>query len=881
MGSENNVDKNKNSNFPIVGIGASAGGLDAFKEFFSGMPHDSKTGMAFVLVQHLAPDHNSVLTDIIQRLTKMEVKEVTDGMEVEPDCAYIIPPNYDMTFQDGSLHLKKPSSPRGHRMPIDVFFRSLAESKAEHAICVILSGTGSDGTLGLRAIKGQGGMAMVQKPETAKYDGMPHSALETGLVDYELEPAAMPEELCNYAQHSFGLLGSDGFKENILDDKKVLKKIFLILRNHTGHDFSYYKKTTILRRIQLRMSVQQIDTIEEYYRYLQQSPEEVKRFFQSLLIGVTRFFRDHQAFDILKQEVIPQLFANNQEEGRLRIWVPGCSSGEEAYSIAILLDECQEEFKQRFNIQIFATDIDTNAITAARQGVFPATIADDISERRLSNFFDCNDAGKTYKIHKRIREMVVFSVQNLTEDPPFSWLDLISCRNLLIYMTQELQEKVISLFRYALDPGGFLFLGNSETLGDANSYFNPVSTKWKIYQLKKEVKNNILPKQDMFLPSKLSKNNNLPITSHISKEQEELALKELTEKNLLEEFSPPAILVTKSGEMLYIQGRTGQYLEPAPGKSRVNNILRMARPGLLSDLTVALNQSVKHNQKIYKSDIQVEGNNDITVVNLSVVPVKNTIDTSVDSDLYLVVLEEKMIMESDKPLLIDDLPDSDQDISPDESQKIIAKLRQKLKGKEESLQNTVEELQTANEELKSSNEELQSLNEELQSANEELETSKEELQSLNEELKTVNSELENKVAELTQTNTDMKNLLAGTGIGTVFVDLDLNILRFTPSATKFINLIETDIGRPVNHIASNLKNYDNLVEDTQEVLSTLIPKEIEVQTEKDQWHMMHIHPYRTENNVIKGASLTFRDISEKKELEIELEKLKKGVQNGE
>jgi two-component system CheB/CheR fusion protein len=850
----NNFEENKNSNFPIIGIGASAGGLEAFKEFFSGMPNDSKTGMAFVLVQHLAPDHKSVLTDIIQRYTKMEVKEATDKMKVEANCAYIIPPNYDMTFQDGTLHLKKPSSPRGHRMPIDIFFRSLAEARAEYAVCVILSGTGSDGTLGLRAVKDRGGMSMVQKPETAKYDGMPLSALHTGLVDYELEPAAMFEHLSSYVEDAFGTLGLAVNKERDLDDEEVLKKIFLILRNHTGHDFSYYKKTTIIRRIQLRMSVQQIDTIEKYYKYLQQSPEEVENFFQSLLIGVTSFFRDHQAFDILKNEIIPQLFSNNQEEGRLRIWVPGCSSGEEAYSLAILLDECQKEFKQKFNIQIFATDIDSKAIKTARIGVFSATIADDISPKRLSQFFNFDKSSKTYKIHKKIREMVIFSEQNLTEDPPFSWLDLISCRNLLIYMNRALQEKVISLFRYAIEPGGFLFLGNSETLGEANNYFNPISSKWKIYQLKKEVKSDSLLNQDIYLPSKLSKNSGFSNKSIISKAQEELSLKELTEKYLLKEFSPPSILVKESGEILYIHGRTGQYLEPAPGKSGVNNILRMARPGLLSELTIILHESVQHKKKVYQSDIQVEGNNDITVVDLTVIPVKNTIEINSDLYLYLVILEEKMTMESSDSLRMDDLLDSDQDIPADKSKKIIAKLRQKLQAKEESLQNTVEELQTANEELKSSNEELQ---------------------SLNEELKTVNAELENNVTELTQTNTDMKNLLAGTGIGTVFVDLDLNILRFTPSATKFINLIETDIGRPVDHIASNLKNYDSLVEDTQEVLSTLIPKEIEVETEENQWHMMHIHPYRTENNVIKGAALTFRDISEMKELQRELEKLKK------
>ncbi|MFW5976396.1 MAG: chemotaxis protein CheB [Bacillota bacterium] len=880
MEKENNDEKlieDTSISFPIVGIGASAGGLEAFKEFFSGMPDNNEPGMAFVLIQHLAPDHKSSLRDIIQRCTDMEVLEVEDGMKVQCNKVYIIPPSFSMTFSGGILRLNEPSAPRGQRMLIDDFFRSLAQDQGKRSIGVILSGTGSDGTLGVRAIKGEGGLVMVQEPASAKYDSMPRHALDTGLVDYELPSIEMLEQLIGYVSHEFSTRSSIVTESS--GKEEMLEEIFKLLLNHTGHDFSQYKNTTIYRRIQHRMSVQQIKTIDRYVKYLQQASEEVENLYRDLLIGVTSFFREPAAFNVLKKEVIPKVFSNNWKSGVLRLWVPGCSTGEEAYTIAILIAEYQKQLNKSFKIQIFATDINSNAISIARKGIFPASITRDISSERLSCFFKTSDNGKTYRIQNNIREMLIFSEHNIIEDPPFSRLDLISCRNLLIYMKRDLQKKIISLFRYALNSNGFLFLGSSETLGESGDFFTSVNNKWKIYQLKKNIQK--VPKvsdNEVLSPlteKEIKKKSPVAATLEVD---EKLTLRELTEQKILEQFAPAAVLVNIHGQVLYIHGHTGSYLELSPGKSGVNNILKMARGGLQSELTTALNQASKNREKIFCPNINVKNDDESTKINLIVSPVKNKIGSSkYDEFLFLVVFEE--IFPSEKGITEKDYDFSTnselENSSGEDPQVIITKLQQKLQAKEESLQNTIEELQTANEELKSSNEELQSVNEELQSTNEELETSKEELQSVNEELKTVNAELENKVEELKQANTDMNNLLSGTGIGTVFVDLELHILRFTSAATEFINLIESDIGRPVSHIASNLKNYKNLAEDLQEVLDTLVPKEIEVQNEDDKWYLMRIQPYRTEENVIKGAVITFKNINEKKQIQNELGEVSK------
>ncbi len=852
--------------FPVVGIGASAGGLAAFEAFFSGMPAGVDPGMAFVLVQHLAPDHKSILADIISRYSRMQVFEVEDGMAVKPNCIYIIPPGMDMALVNGTLQLLDPSVPRGQRLPIDFFFRSLAQDQHERAICVVLSGTGSDGTLGVRAIKGEGGMVIAQTPESTEFDGMPRSAIATGLVDYELPPEEMADRIIAYVNHAFGkfirhISTTEPMAEN------SLKKIFVLLRSQTGHDFSQYKPSTINRRIERRMSVHQIDLMDGYVRYMQQTPAEVEALFRDLLIGVTSFFRDPEAFQALEEKVIPKLFAGRPANSAIRVWLPGCSTGEEAYSVAILIQEHMETLKQNYMVQIFATDIDCRSISIARSGIYPASVAADIPRERLIRYFNAEPDGGTYRIHKIIRDMLIFSEQDLIKEPPFSRLDLISCRNLLIYLEADLQKRIIPLFHYSLKPGGYLFLGTSETVGDFGDLFEPLDRKQKLYRKKEDLHTPQRISFGRFIPAMTEMDMIVPKTVMKRGIHTKLSLRELTEQTLLQQIVPAGVLVNEHGDILYLHGRTGMYLEPAQGESGVNNILKMAREGLRHELTIALNRVVGSKEIVRCAGLRIKTNGHYTITNLTVRPVAAGNETLTDLTLYLIVLEEVPESESreeEKYL-------RDRELTDGEDIRIMA-LKQELQIKEEYLQAANEELETSNEELKSSNEEMQSVNEELQSTNEELETSKEELQSVNEELATVNTELQIKVMDLSRVNNDMNNLLAGTGIGTIFVDHSLRILRFTPATTLFINLIPADVGRPVGHIVSNLIGYSSMLKDTKEVLDTLVPKEIEVQTSEHKWYTMRILPYRTLDNIIEGAVITFFDITELKMMQETLSK---------
>ncbi|GFK93125.1 Chemotaxis protein methyltransferase Cher2 [Fundidesulfovibrio magnetotacticus] len=849
--------------FPIVGIGASAGGLAAFEAFFSGMPVETDPGMAFVLVQHLAPDHKSILTDLIRRYTRMQVFEVEDGMVVKPNCAYIIPPNRDMAFLNGTLQLLEPLAPRGQRLPIDFFFRSLAQDQREKAIAIVLSGTGSDGTMGVRAIKGEGGMVMAQKPESTEYDGMPRSALATGLVDFELPPAEMPAQIISYVVHAFGKPPRQ-VTALPLKTESTLKKIFILLRAQTSHDFSQYKPSTIHRRIERRMAVHQIDTMDGYVKCLQRTPAEVEALFRDLLIGVTNFFRDPAAFKALEEQIIPKLFAGKSPGSLIRIWSPGCSTGEEAYSLAILLQERMDDLKQSFKVQIFATDIDSQSIGTARSGLYPASISSDISEERLARFFSVEADGVAYRVNKGIRDMLVFSEQNVIKDPPFSKLDLISCRNLLIYLDGDLQKKIIPLFHYALNPGGFLFLGTSETVGEFGDLFSTLERKLKIYQRKGDVLGSHRIPLGQFLPPMTALDARRPLGASRGVDTSNLPMRELTEKTLLQQFDPVAALVNGQGVIFYLHGRSGQYLEQPPGEVGVVNILKNAREGLRRDLATALHKAVQTREVVQFSGLRVKTNGDFTSVNLTIRPVMTGTGGVTESPLFLVILEQSQSPANEQEGISTPQALEADGILGSTVDERITSLKQELRAKEEYLQTTNEELETSNEELKSSNEEMQSVNEELQSTNEELETSKEELQSVNEELATVNSELQTKVADLSRANNDMNNLLAGTGIATIFVDHKLHILRFTPAATQIINLILSDVGRPVRHIVSNLVGYDSLVADAQAVLDSLTPKETEVQTLEGKWYTMRIRPYRTLDNVIEGVVITFFDITEMK-----------------
>jgi two-component system CheB/CheR fusion protein len=655
----------------------------------------------------------------------------------------------------------------------------------------------------------------------------------------------------------------------------ALKKIFVLLRAQTGHDFSQYKPSTIYRRIERRMAVHQLDSIDLYAKHLQQTPTEVEALFRDLLIGVTNFFRDPEAFKVLQEQVIPLLFSGKPAGGAVRVWSTGCSTGEEAYSLAILLVEQMEALKQSYTVQVFATDIDSRAIATARVGVYPASISADISPERLARFFTLEPGGQSYRINKSIRDLLVFSEQDLVKDPPFSKLDLISCRNLLIYLDATLQKKLIPLFHYALNANGCLFLGTSEGVGEFDNLFAVLERKAKLYQRKENplgaqraVIGRYMPAvtaSDALLPSRVAQRTAYPI---------KLPLRELMEQALLRHLAPASALVNAGGDIVYLHGRTGLYLEPVAGEVGAQNMIKMAREGLRPSLSNALHQAVATQQASAASNIRVKTNGHHTQVNVRVHPVPTSGAAHGDATnapdppntpLYLVLLEEAPALpQPPGPAEATMGNDPGTAVGPGgaDAQARIEALTLELRAKDEYLQSTHEELESSNEELKSSNEEMQSVNEELQSTNEELETSKEELQSVNEELATVNTELQTKIVDLSRANNDMNNLLAGTGVGTIFVDHQLHILRFTPATSAIINLIGSDVGRSVAHIASNLVGYSSLVADIKLVLDNLVPVEHEVQTLGGQWYALRIQPYRTLDNVIKGAVVSFVDITE-------------------
>ena len=839
--------------FPIVGIGASAGGLEAFDQFFTHMPPD--TGMAFVLIQHLDPKHKSILSELVRRYTRMPVREVEDGMSVEPNSVYVIPPNRNMAILHRKLHLLEQSDISGLRTPIDFFFRSLAEDLKDKAICIVLSGTGTEGAMGLRAVKGEGGMAMAQDAESAKYDGMPRSAIGTGLVDYILPPEKMADQLIRYVRHATGDVSA--ITTDAADkDGGLLQKIFILIRSQTGHDFSYYKQNTILRRIERRMAVNQISGLPAYVRYMQDDPREAVILFKELLIGVTNFFRDKEAFEALRDKVIPRLFENRSPDNPLRIWVPGCSTGEEAYSIAILCQDFMGTAGKNLSVQMFATDIDNAAIESARLGLYPNSIAADVPPDYLARFFTRENG--SFRMKKEIRDKVVFALQNVITDPPFSKIDLISCRNLLIYLGPELQKRVLPLFHYSLKNEGFLFLGTSETIGEFSDYFSIVDRKGKLFKRKETnlIRGNIL---DFHAPTTTDRRVDAQVLRHVGP-MRTTNYRDVAERIIRESYGPTGVIINEKNEVLYIHGRAGKYLEPPSGQF-TGDILAMAREGLRLELATAIRKVGVLKTEISTPHIRVKTNGEDQLITLVVKPI--TQPPSMEGTL-LVIFE-------DLPLEVNAGSQPTTDVSIDsEPHSRIQQLEQELRSTKEYLQTTIEELETANEELKSTNEELQSSNEELQSTNEELETSKEELQSINEELTTVNSELQQKIDQLSKTSSDLNNLLSSTQIGTIFLDMSLNIQRFTPTMSDIINLIPTDVGRPVSHIVTKM-GYQGLVKDAKGVLKTLVPREMEIQTEDNRWFFMRILPYRTIENMIDGVVITFVDITEHREMQEKLQ----------
>ncbi|HSW53521.1 MAG TPA: chemotaxis protein CheB [Ignavibacteriaceae bacterium] len=840
------------NSFYVVGIGSSAGGLDALEKFFGEMTDNS--GMAFIVVSHLDPNHVSIMPELIQKSTRMKIFQAQDGMRVEPNKVYVAPANRDLAILLGTIQLIEPPEAHGFRLPIDFFFKSLSADLGEKAICIILSGMASDGTAGLKSIKSELGMVMAQEPKSAKFDGMPSSAIKTGLVDYILPPEEMPAQLINFINKKVkGVLLDTALTDGKIPD--AFQKIFILLRTHTGHDFSLYKQNTLYRRVERRMNIAQLDSLPNYIRLLQENPGEIENLFKELLIGVTNFFRDPDSFEKLK-ELLADLVKTKPENSKIRIWVPGCSTGEEAYSVAIILRECMNEARKYFNVQIFATDIDKNAIDIARIGTYTG-IKQDVSKERLKKFFI--SSANQFHVKKEIREMLVFAPQSVIKDPPFTKLDLISCRNLLIYFNSELQRKIIPLFHYSLLPKGILFLGSSETISGFVDLFSILDKKWKFYRSRESIYS-----AQQFIEFPVLRAIGKPYETGI-KMNEVKNIAQLAEKIILQSYSPNCVLVSENGDILYIHGKTGKYLELSDGEAKMS-IFEMAREGLQQELT-AMIRKVKSSNKILSAEgIRVKTNGKFQLIKLTVKPVKEP--ASMMGSLLLIfedMAPQKKVIHSKK-------------IHYDKkSEKIIRQLEREIKASKENLRTIVEELETTNEELKSTNEEMQSTNEEMQSSNEELETSKEELQSLNEELITVNTELQNKNDELSIINNDMKNLLDGIDIPTIFLDNDLKIKRFTFNTTKVINVINSDIGRPINHIATNLK-YDKFIDDAKEVLRTLAFKEIEVQTKDDLWYQLRILPYRTHSNLIDGIVITFTNITNLKIAYDEITKLNQEIQ---
>ena len=834
--------------FPIIGIGASAGGLEAFELFFKTIPADS--GMAFMLVPHLDPGHASMLSEILQRNTTMPVHEALDQALIQANHVYIIPPNKDMAIFHGTIHLSVPEQARGLRLPIDSFFRSLAEDQGERAICVILSGSGSDGTLGLRAVHGAGGVSFVQEPATAKYDGMPASAVKSGLATYVLPVEKITEELVTYVK----TIVQTGVPP-VLPVPAVtsaMTRILMLLRSRTGNDFSQYKKSTITRRIERRMVVHTLKDMDSYARYLRENPAEVQVLFKELLINVTSFFRDTEAFAALKREVLTLMFDDKPENYIFRVWVPGCASGEEAYSLAILFREYMDEINQDFKFQIYATDIDDDAIATARAGMYPENIAIDVSSGRLRRFFAKEESG--YRIKKEIREMVIFAIQNVISDPPFTKMDLISCRNLLIYLEAGPQNHIIPAFHYALRPGGVLFLSPSEGIGNFVDLFAPLDKKWRIFTTKpSSVSGRTLVAQRFAWTGDRPEREPGEVPATINKTN----FAELTKRVLLQSYAPPSVITDEKGNIVYVHGDTGKYLQPAPGLISTN-VIDMAREGLQLDLRTAIMTAALQKKPVVAKDLPVRTNGGIHGVDLAVRPLA---DTEATGELLLISFQDAGQHPQEKSTRA-------KRPAAKGATKRFEDMEQELAFTKENLQATIEEMQAANEELKSTNEELQSTNEELQSTNEELETSKEEMQSVNEEIVTVNSELQAKIEQLTDIQNDMKNLLENVNLGTIFLDDRLAIKRFTREATKVYRLAPSDMGRPLADIRSTIPDED-LVADAQGVLDTLIPLEKPVRTTGNEWYNVRIMPYRTYENVIDGVVLTFSDITVLKTVETE------------
>ncbi|WP_051261494.1 chemotaxis protein CheB [Desulfovibrio inopinatus] len=840
---------------PVVGIGASAGGFEALESFFKKMPSDS--GICFVVVQHLSPDHKSLMVELLSKHTQMKVRQAEEGMPLEANTITLIPPGKIMTVTNAHLHLAEKDTRVVPNYPIDTFFHSLADNSKEHAIGIILSGTGSDGARGIRTIKESNGLIMVQEPLSAKFDGMPQSAVATGTADFILAPEEMPVALVHYINNPIMKRQVDNGVDKSSEHDR-LGPLFTIIKNAHGVDFTHYKPSTVFRRIQRRMGINQIDSLDTYITLLYQNEEEVHALYRELLIGVTSFFRDSNVFKALQETVLPELFKN--EKRTLRVWVCGCSTGEEAYSLAILFHEFNEAGKFNKEIKIFATDIDKNALEFASNGFYPESISADMNHKRLSKYFLKQRGG--YAVQKRIREMVIFASQNIFRDPPFNKIDLLSCRNLLIYFQPVLQERVFSLFSFALNEGGFLLLGASETVGKFSHLFTLVDARWKIYrstgrQLPLDTRtistgpviHQKLSRPTLTLPDRQSESVN-PICSSPEILQD-----------LISRYVPPAIVINQNRDVIHFIGDVSPFVQIRPGKASLN-MRHLIRKELAIAVETGINKSLRENSEIAYRDIPLKDEDDDTsLLDLVILPYQ---DRHTGQRIILVLFEKHSAV-------------STQSAQQHECFDLDAKATERIHDLEQELQYNKENLQATIEEVETTNEELHATNEELLSANEELQSTNEELQSVNEELITVNSEYQNKIHELTELNNDMNNLLSSTNFGVIFLDRNLYVRKFTPAVKDVINLMDFDIGRPIGHISFNIK-YNELEKDAHTVLDHLVPITREVSTANGKWLALRILPYMTMDNVIKGVIITFIDITEFKKTSLKLQKFSVAVE---
>ncbi len=828
-----------------VALGASAGGLEAIETFFTSMPPES--GLGFIVVQHLSPDYKSLMVELLSKKTAMPVHRAEDGMLVEQNHVYLIPPKKNLTIFHGKLLLTEQEHSKGINLPIDVFLRSLAEDQGEKAVAIILSGTGSDGMRGVRTIKEYGGMVMVQDEESAKFDGMPRAAVSTGLSDFILPPEKMPRQLLSFMKHPY--VAKSERSETLLGDEDGLTRIFAILRERCKVDFTYYKPSTVSRRIERRMSVNQIDNIREYVSYLQSYPSETTALYRELLIGVTSFFRDQEVFDRLAESGLPELFKD--DTGReIRFWVAGCSTGEEAYSLAILAREAMDELGLHKELKIFATDIDRDAIQYAAAGLYPESIAADLSPRLLAKYFHKRD--DSFQIARSIREMVVFAQHNLVKDPPFTNISLISCRNLLIYLQPILQRKVLEFFNFSLRPSGILLLGTSETTGELGDYFETFDARLKLYRSKGRLKQISESAHPISITDTRARDlrGQFASTRRAMRATEEERVLERFFEAVSGDYLPLSLVVNEAMEVLHVLGNPEGYFKLPTGKL-VNDISKMAARELSIPLSTGIQKAFRQRQEVHFSNIRLSNQSGSKIIDLRIRPLPHKKGQDELAAVFIGEIRKSEAAESSQSVLSYDLTK--------EAEERLRDLEQELQFTRENLQATIEELETSNEELQATNEELLASNEELQSTNEEL-------QSTNEELFTVNAEFQSKIIELTELHNDVENLLGATQVAMLLLDENLEVRRFSPQATRLFKLLESDIGRPITHISHQLAECDPVAL-IRAVQASGRVKELEVRSVDNHWYLARITPYEIGPAIFSGTVISFVEITAIKQAE--------------